>query len=1060
VKNAKYSRKAMMNLPRFNKLINEKKVSRAQGASDALSFLIAACFCILWLCVTRSYATGASERWAKFADAVFQHYTQDQGLPQPIVTSLVEDGQGFLWVGTQGGLARWDGYRFRNYLPNAKVPGSIPDNFINVLHTDPAGELWIGTSTAGLVRYDHHNDKFVTYPAAPNGLSNPDVMSIADDGRGGLWIATETGLNHLDPKTGKIYVIRHNESDPSSLPDDRIYTVLHDHIGSVWVGTKNGLARRDLNSDKFDNIPLTSKDGEKLVIRSLFEDSKGRIWIGTSLNGAFVINAPGRKPQQVVELDSINSTFESDFVNCISESNSGEIWLGTYGEGITIINPLTNQTRRLRHDPKVSASLLHDQIWTMYVDHTGSMLIGDTGGLDRHVNSSKAILTAFGTINAESGTTATDIVSVFESNNGLIWLGYAGRGVGIIDPAGNPVINLRPDQNQPRTALPKGTVTAFASDDKTVYIGTDRGVYRTDLTGKGLSRVEIAGRDVVGAGNALLYDAGILWIGGGFDGLWAIAPNGGPQPVVTHLDKTQLTDPRVNVIIRGNNHDLWAGTANGLNRIDLLTGKVERIVSDETDPAAISPGYVSSLHIDLQGRLWVALLGGGINVLTDRDSKGKPRFKKISTDDGLPNNNIDKLLQDNQGKIWASSDDGIAVLDPGTFSIRSFHRAEGVAIPSYWVNSGVKTSLGEMVFGGTIGLTVIRPELLTEWRYRPPVVVTDAQIGGKPMTARDSVASPLLINPDANSLAVEFSALDYTAPERIRYAYRLDGFDNNWVDSDSTRRLASYTNLPPGKYTLRVRGSNRDGLWTEKTLNLPIQVLAAWYQTWLFRIVLAIVAVLLVALLVHARTAYLRKAKQELEELVARRTRELSKSTEELRQSKLQLEEIAFLDALTGLPNRRLFAERFENFRAVSERSKNKFALLLIDLDKFKTINDTFGHDAGDAVLIATTERLLSATRAVDVVARLGGDEFAILLDGSEPRMSIDAVCERLMVMCEQPITFKDQQFIVSMSIGAAIYVLHGSLQAELYKAADIALYEAKDSGRNTWRCSSKVAEI
>ena len=1049
-----------MIFPRFSRLINEKKVSRAQIARDALSFLSVASLCILCLWQTRSYAAVSSERWAKFADAVFQHYTQDQGLPQPIVTALAEDGQGFLWVGTQGGLARWDGYRFRNYLPNSKVAGSIPDNFINVLHTDPAGELWIGTSTAGLVRYDRNNDKFVNYPATPNGLSNPDVMSIADDGFGGLWIATETGLNHLDPKTGKINVLRHSESDPASLPDDRVYTVLHDHNGAVWVGTKNGLARRDLNSDKFDKIPLTSKDDEKLVIRSLFEDSKGRIWIGTSMNGAFVINAPGRKPQKVAESNSINSTLESDFVNCISESSSGEIWLGTYGEGITIINPLSGQTRRLRHDPKVSASLLHDQIWTMYVDHTGSMLIGDTGGLDRHVNSSKAILTAFGTINAETGTTATDIVSVFESNNGLIWLGYAGRGVGIIDPAGNPVTNLRPDQNQPRTALPKGTVTAFAGDDKTVYIGTDRGVYKTDLTGKGLSRIEIPGRDVAGAGNALLYDAGILWIGGGFDGLWAIAPNGGARPVVTHLDKTQLTDPRVNVIIRGNNNDLWTGTANGLNRIDLHTGKVERIVSDEADPTAISSGYVSSLHIDLQGRLWVALLGGGINVLIDRDSKGKPRFKKISTEDGLPNNNIDKLLQDNQGKIWVSSDDGIAVIDPNTFSIHSFHRAEGVAIPSYWVNSGVKTSVGEMVYGGTIGLTVIRPELLTEWNYRPQVVVTDTQIGGRTVPAGNGVGAPLLINPDANSIAIEFSSLDYTAPERNQYAYRLDGFDRNWVASDSTRRLASYTNLPPGKYTLRVRGSNRNGVWTEQTLNLPIQVLPAWYQTWLFRVALAIAAILLVALLVHGSTAYLRKAKQELEELVAKRTRELSKSTEELRQSKLQLEEIAFLDALTGLPNRRLFTERFENFRAVSERSKNKFALLLIDLDKFKHINDTFGHDAGDAVLIATTERLLKATRAVDVVARLGGDEFAILLDGTEPKISIDAVCDRIMVMCEQPIIFRDQKFIVSMSIGAAIYGLHGSLQAELYKAADLALYEAKGSGRNTWRCSSQAVEM
>jgi diguanylate cyclase (GGDEF)-like protein len=342
-------------------------------------------------------------------------------------------------------------------------------------------------------------------------------------------------------------------------------------------------------------------------------------------------------------------------------------------------------------------------------------------------------------------------------------------------------------------------------------------------------------------------------------------------------------------------------------------------------------------------------------------------------------------------------------------------------------------------------------------------VATDVRIGGKLIFNGAGSTAPLMITPDANSLAVEFSALDFTSPERNHYAFRLDGFDKNWVDTDSSRRLASYNNLPPGTYTLHIRGSNRDGKWAEKTLNLPIKVLPAWYQTWLFRIALVLAAILLIIQLVHARTAYLVKTKLELEALVAKRTEELSQSTQELRrsteelhQSKLQLEEIAFLDALTGLPNRRLFAERFDNFSALANRNKEIFSLLLIDLDKFKYINDTFGHDAGDAVLIATAERLKLATRAVDVVARLGGDEFAILLVGSKPEQVIQTVCDRILEMALNPIPFGEQQFIVSMSIGAAIYGTHGNTQAELYKAADLALYDAKTSGRNAWRYNTQ----
>lgn len=150
--------------------------------------------------------SGAAERrWSSLADITFQHLGQPQGLPTAIATAMAEDGQGFLWVGTLGGLARWDGYRFRVYKADPQRPGALPDNYVQSLHGDSTGRLWVGTSAAGLLWHDAATDRFVPVPVGgATGLSHVSVRQIVDDGAGGLWVVTDGGLDHLDPASGRI----------------------------------------------------------------------------------------------------------------------------------------------------------------------------------------------------------------------------------------------------------------------------------------------------------------------------------------------------------------------------------------------------------------------------------------------------------------------------------------------------------------------------------------------------------------------------------------------------------------------------------------------------------------------------------------------------------------------------------------------------------------------------------------------------------------------------------------------------------------------------------------
>ena len=413
-------------------------------------------------------------------------------------------------------------------------------------------------------------------------------------------------------------------------------------------------------------------------------------------------------------------------------------------------------------------------------------------------------------------------------------------------------------------------------------------------------------------------------------------------------------------------------------------------------------------------------------------------------------------MEDAHGNVWASTDDGLAIIDKSSFAIRKVQRPQGVGMPSFWTNSGAVTAAGELLFGGTSGMVVVWPDRMTRWEYRPPVVVTDARTRIAPLSAgrfnyAQSSPIPIEISSDDRSLRVEFSALDYSAPDRNRYAYRLQGFDVDWVATESTSRLASYTNLPPGDYTLQLRGSNRDGEWSPP-LQMPIRVLPAWYQTFVFRALSVLCALAVVGVLVQARTFYLRRRQRELQALVAERTTELEQRSEELRASQHQLELIAYADPLTGLPNRRVFDDELRRGVALALRGSDNFTLLLIDLDGFKKINDTLGHDAGDALLVTTASRLQNAVREADRVARLGGDEFAVMLMQTCDFEAVGIVCRRILASLAEPMSFKGSTMQVSASIGSALCSIDAVAPDAIYKAADLALYAAKHDGRNTWR--------
>ena len=875
-------------------------------------------------------------RWDALASAVFQHLGPDQGLPHPIVTALAQDASGFIWIGTQGGLARWDGYRMRVWLARPHDPGALPDSHVQILLPDRHGRLWVGTNSGGLAWYDAQQDKFIRIGASE--ISQALVLSLAEDGADGLFVGTQAGLDHIVPGKGRIAHWQHQPGVATSLPSDVVRSLLRSSDGSLWIGSRKGLMQLENNRMHAITLPLGDPAATQPIVLSLQQSRDGRIWIGTAGQGAFVMETvtPGRaQPGKVAAhgaggvwqaalLRALRAADGSDLshevVACMAETPAGQIWLGTFGQGLLQVDAATTtaRVRRLRHDPARTSSLANDSLQTLLRDRTGALWLGGQRGVSRYEPEQQAVLTLFGGDASSNPLSDGDITGVLPLRDGRIWLGMQSKGAQIIAADANQVTTVRADAARPDSRLPPVEVRQMAQTaDGQVYLATSHGLYRSDASGTPVERLHFANRDPQRAAGSVLADGNRLWLGG-VDGLWHIDPQ---SQLASRAAGTEvLTREIIEVLARGRHGEIWIGTRNhGLYRFrpgsselaaparvqpapptsqaSAASATSTASAASATSPVALSEppqlthfgfdpnrsqalqsAFVASILPDSRGRLWIGTQGGGVSLLAQPDAM-PVQFRHFGLEQGLPNTLVDQLLEDDHGNIWASTDGGLAQIDGNSLSIRTLQRPDGVHIPGYWANAGAKTTLGELLFGGTGGLTVVRPALLHAPGEAATILISMLEVGGKALPVGPYNLAPaggpvLEIMPDANSIAVEFVAADFQAPERIRYAYQLEGYQNEWINSDVTRRLASWTNLPPGEYRLRMRSGNHQGKWGPERV-LTLRVHGTWHQSLWARLLLVLAALWLILLLVQRRTRTLRARQHELEALVQQRTGEL-----------------------------------------------------------------------------------------------------------------------------------------------------------------------------------------
>lgn len=783
------------------------------------------------LTLTPLLAVAAPTPWQKLAPTLFEHLVPaERGFPNPITMSIAQDGDGFIWFATQSGLGRWDGYRMRNFFFNADDNHSLPGDFVQTLHVDRQGRLWLGTTTGGVAMYDKQTERFVRYPAGPNGLSSPAIAALASDANG-IWVGTAAGLDYIDLAHGGL--IRHYPRDAGAAGGARanqIRALALDAGGALWIGSNAGLARRDAASGVIDDQPFIN--GAADAVLSLASSRIGEVVFGTLKSGVGVARAGDGA--RLLALDQVKDPAAA-MVLSLAEIQPGTWWAATYGGGVLEFDT-SGHGRRIVHRPAMQISLSHDRVAAIWRDRSGLVWVANERGIDIHNPANHSVATILDGV-------GLDEISAFAFMNdsaGRLWVALGDQGIDLIAPDGSRSIGLRPDPAQPERALPNRLILGMAeAEPQEAWIATAMGLYRTSGQGRRVNRVPLPQADPYPRIGAILRQGELLWLGlpGGllrYDVRRRTAQlvEQGPP------GSGGLTDSRITSLRADADGALWVGTRNGLNRFDPATGRAEQILPGagaDTLPHSV----IGTMAFDTQGRLWAGSLNKGIGVLEGRNADGTRRFLRIGLDNGLPSNSITALQLGADGRMWASTSDGIAAIDTRTLQVQVLDRAAGLVFQPYIVGAVGKTAQSELVFGTSGGYVVVRPELPQPWRYQPPLVVSSIRLD------RDAVAPAPLLAPGAPALAIppgtrkveiEVAALDYSASLRNRYAFKLEGYDKDWVETDATRRTATYANVPPGTYKLSMRGSNRDGAWSPHELSMELHFLPAWYQTWWARL--------------------------------------------------------------------------------------------------------------------------------------------------------------------------------------------------------------------------------
>ncbi len=832
----------------------------------------------------------------------FDHLTSEDGLSQGTGYAIEQDHQGYMWFGTQDGLNKYNGYDMTVYRPVDGASTSVSSGHIREIYEDSRGNVWIGTQGRGLNRYNRDSDSFTrffghegvepgTTPSGgavvailedsegvlwigtqpglniydrdsetfryfheAEGLSSDHITALHECSDGHLWIGTDNGLNRFNRGDETFSHYLHDPEDPHGITEGSVFAIYEDDRGTLWVGTETGLNRFDPDTGRFYRYRHDPDDPHSIsgnIILSLHEDSRGRFWVGTENDGLNLMDR-GKGDFQRIQSDAGNpNSLTQNSVWALYESRDRMLWVGTFRGGLNMLDLTESGFEHYRHRRHADNTLSNDYALSFLEDRHGTFYVGTDGGglniFDRNTGRFEAV--KHDPEDPDNFLGSNVVLAMHEDRNGYIWIGHYGGGISKYDPLTGSAEQFRhvPEDS---TSLASDHIYVIHEDsDGHMWFGTNgEGVNRYDPEEGRFIRVGPQG-DGTGYVRAIHEDSrGHFWI----------ATHGG-----------------------------------GLRQIDRHTHEVIRHFYQ--GDAGLSSNEVMAIHEDRQNNLWVGTKEGDLHRL-DYETY---TFSSYSTSDGLPSSVINGIRDDEAGNLWLSTNNGIARFNPETERFKNFGVGSGVQGNEFLPLSHYEDREGYIYFGGTNGFNRFHPEEIAVGEEVPPVVFTDLKIfnesvpigGGSPLAKHISQTERVVLPYDASVVTFDYVALDFSAEKDNEFAYKLEGFNDDW-QYVGKGRSATYTNLRPGKYTFRVMASNRYGVWGEEgAASIEVEVVPPFWQTAWFYLLSVIMITGLVFGGYRLRVQAITRRNKLLERQVAERTSEVSERNEELQQALKELKQ-------------------------------------------------------------------------------------------------------------------------------------------------------------------------
>ncbi|WP_298537501.1 hybrid sensor histidine kinase/response regulator transcription factor [uncultured Algibacter sp.] len=793
----------------------------------------------------------------------FDHITTDNGLSQSDVNSIYQDNQGFMWFATHEGLNKYDGYNFTVYNPGFNVSNSISSNLIYALTGSDDGNLWVGTTGNGLNYFNKSLEKFMLFEhndKDPHSLKNNQISSLLKDKKDRLWVGSLDGIDLLDLKNGlKTIKFQHFKLNQNNIFQQRgnnaVHNIFEDKQGNIWVGGNLGLYKLSIDQNGnyyFNHVSRLIKLGNRSV-RSINQDIFGRLIIGTN-NGLFILKA-GKGTNWVERIGD-------GFINTIL-AEEGRIWAGTNNGLLYLENHVANANPVLKrtfvYDPMNPNSISKNIITSIYKDRTGIIWVGTNGGgVNKFDPARKDFKHVKKNLNPNS-LSYDKIRSMFEDSNGTLWIGTEGGGLNMLtknkdDSTYSEFVNY--------TTLTKPfTIIEVERNNKKILLiggGDIPGVYQLDITDPNKIKESNIKSFYKISGNvfSLLEDSNKnLWVGTYNRGisrwLYDESTNDYKKDILAHdiTDTLSVSNNIIRNIFEDSKGNIWFATGKGLCKLspDQITKKKPKFdiyTNRPSDNKSISHNYNLEIFESRNGDIWIGTLGGGLNKFVPASSPEEAdRFISYKIKDGLPNNVIKGILEDEEGHLWISTNKGISKFNPDLGTFKNYDLNDGLQSNEFQELARLKRQNGELLFGGINGFNAFYPKNIENNIYPAETVITKFSISNKPVQIGKEINGRTILNKtvnntdkivlkyNENNFSFEFAALHFASPQKNNFAYMLEGFDKSWIFTNPNKRFATYTNLPHKTYTLKVKTSNNDGLWDSSPSEIKIKITPPFWKT-------------------------------------------------------------------------------------------------------------------------------------------------------------------------------------------------------------------------------------